>query len=172
LRADRVIAWDTFLGGASPLKSNQIDSKVTSVVFDLPESTIPDDIKYVGNLPHRNLIRSSQIGLCSGEALADFFGISKLTPSQVEPDVPSQELYKSNGAFATPLWYYLLKEAELAAGPSKSTSKLGLLGSRLVAEVLVGGIYYASLNVMAEKLWKSSITNSRNVQLLDIAHFA
>jgi hypothetical protein len=169
LVAAHVIDWPTFLGGANPIKSNRIDGKVTSVAFDLPESTIPDDIKYVGNLPHRNLIRSRQVGVCAGEDLADFYGIPRLSPDQVETDSASHNLYMDHGRFRTPLWVYLLKEAEVTA--SATISRLGKLGSRLVGEVLIGGIAYAPNSVMNNPAWKSSITGSRDVSLLQLAEW-
>lgn len=169
LVAGHAIDWPTFLGGSTPLKSNRIDGKVTSVAFDLPESTIPDDIKYVGNLPHRNLIRSRQIGVCAGEDLADFYGIPRLAHEKIEPDTASHNLYMDHGRFRTPLWYYLLKEAEVE-GTSK-VSRLGKLGSRLVGEVLIGAIAYAPNNVLANPAWNSSIAGSRNVSLLQVAEW-
>jgi hypothetical protein len=167
LIADHVIDWPSFLGGTAPLKSNRIDGKVTSVVFDLPESVIPDDIKYIGNLPHRNLIRSRQVGLCAGEDLADFYGVTHLPKNKIEPDASAHHLYEEQGRFRTPLWYYILKEAEAAGGPH--TSRLGKLGSRLIGEVIVGAIAYAPKNFLATPAWTSVITGSRNVSLLDIA---
>jgi hypothetical protein len=124
LLANHVIDWNFFLAQQPSDRpnpetvSNRIDTKVTGAVFDLPESAIPDDIKYIGNLPHRNLIRSRQIGLASGETLAQFYGLTPLSIDQVETSVPHQGLFKdinNGGRQATPLWYYVLKEAELAA---------------------------------------------------------
>ena len=68
LPEEHLIDWNFF--GSEKFRGNRIDGKVTSKVFDLPESAIPDDIKFIGNLVHRNLIRSSQVGLCAGEDLA------------------------------------------------------------------------------------------------------
>ncbi|ADW69079.1 peroxidase family protein [Granulicella tundricola] len=169
LVAEHVIDWGTFLGGATPLRSNRIDGKVTSVVFDLPESAIPDDIKYIGNLPQRNLIRSRQVGLCAGEDLAKFYGIERLATRKIEPDEAAHHLYMEKGHFRTPLWYYILKEAEAVGGPK--SSRLGALGSRLIGEVIVGAIGFAPTNVLAEPGWKSSVTGSREVSLLELAEW-
>ena len=153
LRGKNAIDWTVFYPSANPIESNLIDTKVTSRVYDLPESAIPDDIKYIGNLPHRNLIRSRQIGVCSGEALAKFYGIAPLTPHQVEKDESKHHLFRGNEAtahptFETPLWYYILREAELSHKMPGDASKLGELGSRLVAEVIVGAIAYADISVL------------------------
>lgn len=67
---------------------------MTARVFNLPETAIPDDIKYIGNLPHRNLIRSSQIGIVSGEELAEFYELdaSKDDPKKSEILTPDEVL--------------------------------------------------------------------------------
>jgi hypothetical protein len=184
LLAKHVIDWEFFAGGK--FLSNLIDGKVTSVVFDLPESAIPDDIKFIGNLVQRNLIRSSQVGLCCGEELARFYGIETLTPDQIDPDPNARGLYvarDSNGnvqitdghdTFQTPLWYYLLKEAELEG---KKKGSLGRLGSRLVGEVVLGAIAWADESVFKnghkDPAWKSKVplANPDKVTLLDLANY-
>lgn len=170
LRADHQIDWSFFLDQLA----NGIDSHVTSVVFDLPESAIPDEIKFVGNLPHRNLIRSDKVGLCSGEDLANMYGLTPNDPSIVEPDAASRHLFESGGTFATPLWYYLLREAEHEAGGGP-VQTLGELGSHLVAEVIVGGIAYNPDEISYFKQkgdaadW--SITGKSRVAFRDILSF-
>lgn len=167
LIADHLIDFPFFAG---EFKSNSIDGKVTSVVFDLPESTIPDDIKFVGNLPQRNLIRSSQVGLCAGEDLATFYGMPPLTPKQVDPDETAWPLYGGKKDFRTPLWYYLLKEAEIQGQPRGT---LGMLGSRLVGEVILGAIDWGEHSVLRQKDWTSSIPlqTKGKVTLLDLAAY-
>lgn len=188
---EHVIDWDVFFphsgcigpdsGSPDPdTQSMLIDHKVTARVFNLPESTIPDDIKYVGNLPHRNLIRSSQIGVVSGEELAHFYKIAPLDPADIlglddraasralfELDNPSGESEKAE--FKTPLWYYILREAE----KQSEGSQLGELGSRLVAEVLAGALYYGNEYPYKDD-WKSAVwPNSNKIclkQIIDFVH--
>lgn len=169
---ERAIDWDFFINPNHVAKrSNRIDTDVISNVFNLPESAIPDDIKFIGNLPHRNFIRSREIGLTSGEKLyAVFFGgaSGKLDPQDVEPDPEKRKLFHTQGGhqFETPLWYYILREAELGGGET-----LGKLGSRLVAEVVVGGIYYGPVSFMKDAGWNSKITNTRVVTIQDLTDF-
>ncbi|MFT4117894.1 hypothetical protein [Bradyrhizobium sp.] len=174
LSAAHQIDWQFFLGNQRPM-ANAIDGKVTSVVFDLPRRTIPDDIKYVHNLAQRNLIRSSMIGLCAGEELAAFFGVAApLTHDQVEPNADKKYLFTADGTFRTPLWYYILKEAELArttgAGPQ---NPLGELGSRLVGEVILCAIRFNDINWWdqqgASGTW--SVNGTPQVTLAEIAAF-
>ncbi|GJG89533.1 hypothetical protein tb265_47140 [Gemmatimonadetes bacterium T265] len=68
----------------------------------------------------------------------------KLLPSDVAPDPHVHHLFTRDldalgqPASKTPLWYHIIKEAELQGGDRM----LGALGSRLVAEVVAGGIFY------------------------------
>jgi hypothetical protein len=180
LRAKNLIDWTVFLPEQNPIRSNRIDGKVTAPVFDLPESAIPDDIKYIGNLPHRNLIRSRQLGLCSGEALANHYGLTPVPSDMMEPDAAKRSLYMRNEAvtdpsahvFSTPLWYYILREAELSNGaPGPNRSKLGPLGSRLVAEILLGAIAWAELSILTDTSWTTTIPGAADDHLRNIVRW-
>jgi hypothetical protein len=170
LAPEKVIDWGFFAGG--DFKSNAIDGSVTPKVADLPESAIPDDIKYIGNLVHRNLIRSRQVGLCAGEDLAAFYGYGRdhLPISKIEPKRAARHLYHQGNDFRTPLWYYLLIEAQEAK--TRTHSRLGKVGSHLVGEVILGAIKWARESVLNDPGWTSKITKSREVKLLDLAKFA
>lgn len=168
LHPTHVIDWEVFFPhcgcvgteqqtkGDPSTQSMRIDSHITARVFNLPASAIPDDIKYVANLVHRNLIRSSHIGVVPGEELASFYGYTPLASADIISSDSRREVEElfmvpipdpanpSSGTmvnvFRTPLWYYILKEAEIQAGGQH----LGELGSRLVGEVLAGAIYYGN----------------------------
>jgi Animal haem peroxidase len=177
LPEDHVIDWDYF--ASTSFRGNRIDGKVTSAVFDLPESAIPDDIKFIGNLVLRNLIRSEEIGLCCGEDLAAAYGLPVLSPSEIEPDASKRALFQQDGAaFRTPLWYYILREAQSVG--TTTTSKLGALGSRLVGEVILGAIHWGDISVLketADGTWTSKVleklngTSGTEVKFLDLAHY-
>jgi hypothetical protein len=174
LTPERVIDWPYFISPDDDVRrSNKLDTFIASDVFDLPESAVPDTpTKFLGNLPLRNLIRSREIGLTSGEKLFDFYfgsGASgKLTPDQIEPDKSTQALFELQEAagFQTPLWYYVLKEAELNGG-----LRLGKLGSRLVGEVVGGAIYYDPIAYVHDPGWQSAISGSNVVEMKDLVDF-
>lgn len=209
LPAAHVIDWGQFFPNVAPdqtpadARSLRIDSKVTPPVFNLPESAIPDTIKTVGNLPQRNLIRGRSVGVVSGEELYDFYTSTdggpavvlhgqKLSPNQVAPSsVHHLFQHDANSAgqpvFKTPLWFYIIKEAELQG----NDRTLGAVGSRLVAEVVCGGIFYDEESVyfnpnyatspdpnagaatpVPRNNWTSAITNSKNVTLRNLIDFA
>lgn len=175
LSPSHVIDWRVFYPEPSVAEHDSlaIDGKITPALFDLPETTIPDDIKYIGNLPQRNLIRSRMLGVTSGEELADFYGVMKLSPEEIvdENHPEARILFKQEGTpeypFRTPLWYYVLKEAEVRQGGQR----LGALGSRLVGEVLAGGIYYGD-EFRFDDSWESQITGKNEVHLRDLIDFA
>ena len=182
LAPDHVIDWEFFLGakGGNPDHSNLIDTKVNEVVFDLPASAIPDADTQVVNLPQRNLIRSNGLGLCAGEDLVARYNafyepahqIDTLTPDQVVTG--DKSLFEAGGSFRTPLWYYILREAELQQ--DAKPGQLGKLGSRLVAEVVLAGIHFATPSFLQRADWTAKIPvssgNPRQVELIDIARFA
>jgi len=92
----------------------------------------------------RNLLRGHARGLPCGEDVAEMIGIKesdRLTQAQI--GIESPRLTKH-----TPLWYYILKEAELNNG------KLGPVASVIIAETLVGLIKESPHSILNDKNWK------------------
>ncbi len=79
------------------------------------------------NLAERNLIRGLMLRLPSGQSVAKALGLRPLTIKGVPGFPPHLE---NN----TPLWYYILYEAK----ELKEGKRLGPVGSRIVAEVIIG----------------------------------
>lgn len=96
-------------------------------------------------IPVRNLLRGLALSLPTGEEVAGWMGETPLKPEQLiagpEKDILSREVFKGK----TPLWFYILKEAELVGG-----NHLGRVGSRIVAETLVGLVKYSKYSILAE----------------------
>ncbi|GLK70747.1 hypothetical protein KHC23_18085 [Ancylobacter dichloromethanicus] len=102
-----------------------------------------------GNLATRNLLRGARLGLPAGQDVAEAMaaagglaGGAVLTPAQVMKAIVAQDalalgdnavLREHEFDVKTPLWYYILREAELAGG-----EHLGPVGSRIIVETLVG----------------------------------
>ncbi|MCB9959282.1 MAG: hypothetical protein H6843_11825 [Rhodospirillaceae bacterium] len=158
LDATRLVDWPFFM--ATP--SNLIGTQVNEVAFDLPESAIPDDINLVNSLPRRNLARSNDVFLCAGEDLARAYATKypqfltgPRTPDEIEPDPAYHRLFELDtehgGGFRTPLWYYLLREAELERqGAYPAPQTLGAVGSLLVAETILSAIFHADTSIFKE----------------------
>jgi hypothetical protein len=87
------------------------------------------------------------------------------------PGGPHTDILRQYGFHMnTPLWYYILKEAELAK-PGLGT-RLGLVGSRLVADVILSSLQadpcsFVSLN----SAWEPSLGGSPARKMSDILYF-
>ncbi len=79
------------------------------------------------SLANRDLQRGQAVGLPSGEAVADRLGTSALSAEQVG-------LAEHGWSGETPLWFYILKEADVL----HDGDRLGPVGGRIVGETLVG----------------------------------
>ena len=129
--ARRFIGWQTFFDfGDGEVKPNKkIDTKISTALFTLPLGAIATHDAPTA-LPQRNLLRHLTWQLPSGQRVAHTMGVTPLAPADV------QELAALGVGFerSTPLWYYVLKEAELVA----DGLHLGPVGGRIVAEVFIG----------------------------------
>jgi hypothetical protein len=114
------VQWNLFfeLGRADKAQlSRKIDAKISKPMCALPV-TVDRDRRSLALL---NLLRGRSLSLPSGQAVAAAMGTT----------VPDDRLGLPG---PTPLWYYLLKEAEVVEGGRR----LGPTGGRIVAEVLLG----------------------------------
>jgi len=129
-----VIDWERFfkLDRRAPQASSTIDTAIATPLFHLPEG----DPK----LPRRNLLRGLKLGLPSGQEVASAMRQSALTEEELRLDGTVERHVRRVLLRSTPLWYYILCEAETGGGerPGPAGRHLGAVGGRIVAEVLVG----------------------------------
>lgn len=118
--ADHNLALDKFFG-SSAQKSRPIDTRLPKALFELPAEIVGTGER---NLAFRNMQRGQlMFDLPSGERMATLMGFTPLPP---------HELITKHGLDGkTPLWFYILAEAETLGG------KLGPVGGTLVAGVLL-----------------------------------
>jgi hypothetical protein len=90
-----------------------------------------------GSLPLRNLKRGVLLGLPSGQAVAHAMRVQALTPAQLSSGTDGAVALQEGLIDATPLWYYILKEAE----QFHQGLRLGPVGSTIVAETFLGMIH-------------------------------
>ena len=88
-----------------------------------------------GSLPQRNLQRGYRLELPSGQAVARHMGVRVMTKAEIIQGVDGGVLEEIGLHEATPLWYYILKEAQVLGDGG---NRLGPAGSRILAEVFVG----------------------------------
>ena len=130
----RFIGWQTFFdfGGAysaDARPNKRVDTKVSTPLFQLPLETIPSGTPPV-SLMQRNLLRCLTWSLPSGQRISREMGIPELSSAELSELQPIRASFVES----TPLFYYILKEAELR----EDGLRLGPMGARIVAEVFIG----------------------------------
>jgi hypothetical protein len=128
--SDLVIVWNNILRiepgtGRPPRK---IDTNLSLPLSSLPGSAVPPPDPTV-HLAIRNTLRGKRVGLPSGQQVAKAMRAPVLSNATL--GLSSDPGWKGEA----PLWFYILKEAEL---PPYNGERLGPVGGRIVAEVLVG----------------------------------
>jgi hypothetical protein len=119
------VDWTLFFDtapGTAVQPSRLINTKIDPALFELPHNDGTDDTR---NLAFRNLKRGQSLQLPSGQAVAKLLKADVIDPATASGGILSGE---------TPLWFYLLKEAEL----QHEGVRLGTCGSTIVAETLLG----------------------------------
>ena len=136
----RFIGWQTFFdfgpqftdpGSTNPAirPNKRIDTRISTPLFRLPLSAIASGDQPI-SLPQRNLLRHITWQIPSGQAIAQAAGLPVLGASSF----PEWRGYNVGLDANTPLWYYVLKEAELL----EQGLRLGPVGSLIVGEVFIG----------------------------------
>ena len=204
---DWLIDWGYFIGGVTPRKHNadyvlpqpsyRIDTRVGNPLSILPEFK-DETIRIQANLAYRNLSRGVGLGLPSGEEMASALNIKPMTPAQVwsagskdcREEAAKSEIHSRRKAISdhkfvahfsegTPLWYYVLREAEyygctrelpghyLQAKGVKEDVKgsqqeninfggqhLGPVGSRVVLETFLGMLWHDRRSFLHDATWR------------------
>jgi hypothetical protein len=132
LPAELVLEWSYFFdvpGLDAPDDRNQarlIDTQVARPLHDLPPTVVLHTAGAVLALAERNLLRGKRLGLPAGQDVAKAMRMPVLTNADLG-------LTETGWGGKAPLWFYILKEAELGGG-----RRLGPVGGRIVAEVILG----------------------------------
>jgi hypothetical protein len=108
--------------------ARRIDGKLSLPLFNLPATVVGDGTS--PSLAERNLIRGKRLGLPAGQDVARRMGLTPLTNAQLGLPDPQNPGWQGKA----PLWFYVLKEAELA----HAGERLGPVGGRIITEVILG----------------------------------
>ena len=129
--SDRVVDWSLLFdvqGEPRAARARPIDGCLPESLLRLPVDITGElEDENFESLAMRDLQRGVATGLPSGEAVARFVGEEPLRAEEVG-------LSEFGWSGETPLWYYLLKEAEAR----EDGERLGPVGSLIVGEVLLG----------------------------------
>ncbi|MEV6878683.1 peroxidase family protein [Amycolatopsis sp. NPDC051128] len=119
-RLDLALIFD--LPGHPPAqRAKRIDGRLPASLIELPEQ-ITGTVDAHRSLAVHDLLRGESTGLPSGESVARHLGVTPLTADE------------HSWPHGTPLWIYILNEAQRHGGGDR----LGPVGGRIVAEVLIG----------------------------------
>jgi len=124
--ARRFIDWQTFfdVGDGRSRSNKKIDTTLSSVLFALMGQPAGE----ATSLASRNLLRALTMKVPSGQRIARAMQLPVLAPGDLD-DLRPFHLHQR-----TPLWFYILREADVVA----DGEHLGPVGGRIVAEVLYG----------------------------------
>jgi hypothetical protein len=161
------IDWRRFFdfgGGPGVNASRKLDPLLVPALHDLRSRPVPAGSQPGPNdsLAVRNLKRGQRMGLPSGQAVAARMGMTPLSPEEIatgqgtpdETPVAAHDLH-----LETPLWYYILKEAQVQEGGVR----LGEVGSRILAEVFVGLLQGDANSFLAQNPgWQATMFHDPN----------
>lgn len=158
IASSTVVDWRYFFqldDSVRPQASRRIGPAIAHALIDLPESMVGvTEVPEYHSLACRDLIRGRALNLPSGEEIARFLNVAVLSQEQVG-------LHRFGWRNETPLWYYILKEAEVLA----KGEHLGPVGGRIVADVLVGLIDNDPLSYRkADPNWKPAFARSESAE--------
>jgi hypothetical protein len=128
--------------------TRQIDSRLANGLQNLPEFTNAEQ-EHLKFLAVRNLLRGRLVGLPTGQDVAAELGVPALTPAEVAAGPHAALVLAQGFDTTTPLWFYILKEAEVQHGGQR----LGDVGSRLVVETFHGLVEGSDHSILKQDGW-------------------
>jgi hypothetical protein len=130
------------------------------------------------NLAFRNLTRARMVKLATGQQMATFLknkgvNLTRLTRAQIRNGRNGADLDSLTNAQRdallsdTPLWFYVLREAELNGG------KLKGVGARIVAETFHRAIEGSQASIVRDPTWRPTLgPNNTTFRMVDLLLFA
>lgn len=134
---------DTFL--APPLA--QMRNQGAGLDPNDPEQARLRDL--LKHLARRNLLRGYHLSIPTGQAVAEQLGVTVLDEDDLADDGTDIKTVMEQAGLLdkTPLWYYVLREAEA----QERGKTLGELGSRLISETIIGQVRYDSTSYLRQE---------------------
>ncbi|GAB4023382.1 heme peroxidase family protein [Spirosoma migulaei] len=187
-----IVNWKSFFtvdGVPAINKARKIDTRVAFSMSSLPGPGNPPQGSLFATLSSRNLVRSMSLRVPTGQTVAKQMGLTSLTAQQLQSNpftnpTPAQEqlhqqtiaiLNESNSLLLkkTPLWYYILKEAELLS----QGNHLGPVGGRIIVEVFVRLLKQTKDSILSDPLWRPQFgllpgIDPLNYRIVDVLRFA
>jgi hypothetical protein len=148
-----IIEWSRFTDKGDPNEAHfarKIDTRLAPPVNEMVNEGTDKDIQdeaskalrvLLRHLARRNLLRGYLLSIPTGQAMAAEMGVAPLSAEELKrgnSDAVNAALDEGGFVEHTPLWYYVLKEAEVRG----NGNSLGELGSRILCETIVGLLKY------------------------------
>jgi len=163
-------------------RAQRIDTKLVNPLADLPQGSIGPPAVPDGderrNLAYRNLTRAGMVSLATGQQMAAFMqgkgvSITPLTKAQIRDGkggATLEALTKKQLARTvadTPLWFYILREAELNSG------RLTGVGGRIVAETFHRAMEGSTFSIVRDPTWRPQLgPDVDTFRMVDLLLFA
>jgi len=167
----RFIGWQTFFdfGDGAVRPNKHLDTKISTPLFNLPLAAIASGDPPTA-LPQRNLLRHITWSLPSGQNIARAIGVQSLE-AQFFPEL---QQFSHGLPASTPLWYYVLREADVLGGGLR----LAGVGARIVGEVFIGLLQLDSSSFLrTNPTWRPTLPRRNNApvgdfRMIDLLTFA
>lgn len=171
---NQVIEWEVLFDfDGSYQRAERLDSTLAPALLDLPfvPSPDPDD----KSLATRNLRRSQSFLLPSGENVAVAIGRPAAEIDTVNDFIKNKTSpHNVDLSAGTPLWYYILAEAEVIGRMESGTSflpgeGLGPVGATIVAEVLIGLLELDENSYLgSNRDWTPTLSSTKTYSMKDL----
>lgn len=157
--------------------TRRIDTLLVDPLRNLPlgsfggRGSTPAEIER--NLAFRNLTRAVMVRLASGQQMAEFLDLVPLKPDEILHGAGGAVLdglsdeQKDAVTSNTPLWFYILREAEFNGG------RLDGVGARIVAEVFHRAIEGSRDSILRDPTWRPTLgPDEERFRMVDLLLFA
>jgi hypothetical protein len=163
-------------------RAMRIDTRLVDTLAFLPDGSFggdPSTPPIQHNLAFRNLTRAKMLRLATGQQMAAHLqskgvSVSPLTADQILTGRRGANLEELTAAerntlaTRTPLWFYVLREAE--TGPA---GRLRGVGGRLVAETFHRAMEGSAESIVRDPAWRPSLgPNTTTFRMVDLLLFA
>jgi len=163
--SERRVDWKLFFdfdGERPPQPSRRISPQLVSALMRLPRALVGETPRpEFRSLASRDLYRGHSVSLPSGEALARALNLQPCNATELKTaDARWSE---------TPLWLYVLAEAEA----QERGERLGEVGGRIVAEVIFELLRHDPTSFLNEPNWQPDLANANGkFGIADLLKFA
>ncbi|GAB3974508.1 hypothetical protein GCM10027615_40140 [Plantactinospora veratri] len=156
--------------------TQRIDTRLVDPLRNLPLGSFggqdaPPPIEL--NLAFRNLTRAVMVRLASGQQLAQLFDLVPLKGDEILSGLDGAVLdglsdeQKAELTTNTPLWFYILREAEFNGG------RLDGVGARIVAEVFHRAIEGSRISILRDPTWRPTLgPDDETFRMVDLLLYA